>query len=595
MNASMKRAFDAVEAHVKDWAPDYAHHTHLVREGGGVAVFNTVWSKPTKEKPIAESLAVVEVTVDLTGEVPAVQHRMDGGHAAFTRQLAAQQAQIDAHVSDKLAVRGSLAALDGGALPRPAPYDPAAPTLGTVAAAEAPPPPGAPASGILSETDEELERMLVKLFNDADADHNGVLDVHEFFTLFQTADLGLSRRDVAFILAEADVSGDNVVQYAEFVPIAVDVIQSLRLRAQLAKEVAASEESATDEAVTTLYGMERGELEAMMQAVFKQADENGDGVLSRHEFSECLNRVQLGPTRLTKKEIRYFQNVVEVDDAGRVSYEAFVPVVWDLLVETLKSNYLAASQGDLYDHLRELCAAEDVQTNLAEDAGEDEEPAASGKLRRDALKRVLHTTPRVQLTPVQVYTVLAEAEEDEDGNIEYGAFLLRAVPLIESMVSPVLAAQRAKAADRAKHTPVEVLGGRDRAGVERKLRKALEAVDAGGKGTVSAVSLERALKAPDLELTPQQVHALVAHSDADHGADVAIEPFAKSAYDVLHALSREQALQKEMADELQGPRKRQLQMMPRRSSTGARRGSSGSIGTGRMGSSGRLQGIPNAE
>jgi len=79
------------------------------------------------------------------------------------------------------------------------------------------------------------------------------------------------------------------------------------LRSRSADAVARSEERATDKAVTTLYGLEREELEGLMKAVFVASDENGDGMLSRAEFAACLERVRLGPTRLSKREIRFFQ------------------------------------------------------------------------------------------------------------------------------------------------------------------------------------------------------------------------------------------------------------------------------------------------
>lgn len=315
-----RQAFEVCEAHVKDWAPSYAHHTELVREEAGISIFRTIWSKPTKSKPISEMIAGVEVIVDLSGDTPVVSHRLDAGFHTFTWQLRVQEAQIDRHIADKRAVRDVLAHLNTAErLPRPQPYrrgdaSRAAPPAGAdvytpdarvVVPAIAEPMPSA--AEILTESDAQLEEVLVKLFHEADVDGSGSLDMGEFFSLFQTARLGLSHTDVAFLLASADVSGDGLVQYAEFAPVAVDVIQSLRLRSRSADAVARSEERATDKAVTTLYGLEREELEGLMKAVFVASDENGDGMLSRAEFAACLERVRLGPTRLSKREIRFFQ------------------------------------------------------------------------------------------------------------------------------------------------------------------------------------------------------------------------------------------------------------------------------------------------
>lgn len=87
----------------------------------------------------------------------------------------------------------------------------------------------------------------------------------------------------------------------------------------------------------------------------------------------------------------------------------------------------------------------------------------TGKLSRDALKRLLLVdASRLHLTPVQAYAALTEAEPDDDGLVEYGAFLLRAVPLIVAMCSPMLEKQREAAAVRAGLTPVAVISGRRR-------------------------------------------------------------------------------------------------------------------------------------
>lgn len=251
---SRRQAFDACEAHVKGWAPTYVHHTQLVEELAGVSTFRTVWSKPTKQKPISDMIAEVFVTVDLTGDAPAVSHRVAGGFASFAEPLAKQERQIDRHIDDKRAVRAVLARLNTtDRLPKPPPYIPGSAarggeTAGAESAARAKPDAGA--AQVLTETDAQLEALLIKLFRDADTDNSGSLDLNEFYSLFETASLGLSRSDVTFLLAAADASGDGVVQYAEFAPIAVDVIQSLRLRSRAAGEIASAEEAAMDEAMT---------------------------------------------------------------------------------------------------------------------------------------------------------------------------------------------------------------------------------------------------------------------------------------------------------------------------------------------------------
>jgi len=51
-------------------------------------------------------------------------------------------------------------------------------------------------------SEEELVEYLTNLFLDSDQDGNGVLDKHEFKRLMQSADLGLTKKQIKFLYAE---------------------------------------------------------------------------------------------------------------------------------------------------------------------------------------------------------------------------------------------------------------------------------------------------------------------------------------------------------------------------------------------------------
>lgn len=310
----MREALAVCEAYFEGWAPSYVHHTRLVANADKLSKFRMIWSKPTKEKPIAELTAEVDVEVDMSQPEHKVVYSFSGSTTVYAAPLLNAEATFDRLIEQKQRVRSTLALLETDSEPwkgrregfKAEASGAAAP--GATANGEAAP--GAPAdesAPLVPEDDDELERLLVKLFTDADLDGNGGLDMGEFYKLLRTADLGLSTRDAAFILGEADVSGDGLVQYSEFAPLAVDVIQSLRLRDRMRSASADAEVAAEDEAVTDLHNMDRHALEALMRSVFEAADVSGDGKLSRKEFASCLERVRLGPTRLTKREMRYFQ------------------------------------------------------------------------------------------------------------------------------------------------------------------------------------------------------------------------------------------------------------------------------------------------
>jgi len=77
-------------------------------------------------------------------------------------------------------------------------------------------------------TPEELEPIILKLFLDADADSSGYLDKLEFAHALKSADLGLKGRQIELIQAEADKNGDNVIEYKEFLPVMVTMLQGIK-------------------------------------------------------------------------------------------------------------------------------------------------------------------------------------------------------------------------------------------------------------------------------------------------------------------------------------------------------------------------------
>ena len=70
------------------------------------------------------------------------------------------------------------------------------------------------------------------------------------------ADLGLPDRETKRVMAEADMDGDGTISYREFIPLAVDLVQSMyaKLEAEMAR--GREEEEAREEAKQfLLHGM----------------------------------------------------------------------------------------------------------------------------------------------------------------------------------------------------------------------------------------------------------------------------------------------------------------------------------------------------
>jgi len=75
-----------------------------------------------------------------------------------------------------------------------------------------------------------MEEYLKNVFEQADVNGDGFLDHTEFKALLRNADLGLSNSEIRRVLAEADEDEDGMINYHEFVPVAVQVLQGYHAR-----------------------------------------------------------------------------------------------------------------------------------------------------------------------------------------------------------------------------------------------------------------------------------------------------------------------------------------------------------------------------
>jgi Ca2+-binding EF-hand superfamily protein len=54
----------------------------------------------------------------------------------------------------------------------------------------------------------------------------GVLDSKEFMALLRSTNLNLSKTAIRRIMEEADVNDDGLIEYREFVPVMIDIIET---------------------------------------------------------------------------------------------------------------------------------------------------------------------------------------------------------------------------------------------------------------------------------------------------------------------------------------------------------------------------------
>ena len=137
-------------------------------------------------------------------------------------------------------------------------------------------------------TPEELEAKIQQIFVAADADGNGVLDRKEFKRVMKlfASELKLQMADLRQIMMLADENDDGLIEYHEFVPVALELLQTMYAKMRHAQQQAKRQSRAADAAQDFLLnGLTRAQLEAALSEMFRAADTDGSGALDR---TECV-------------------------------------------------------------------------------------------------------------------------------------------------------------------------------------------------------------------------------------------------------------------------------------------------------------------
>jgi len=265
---------------------------------------------------------------------------------------------------------------------------------------------------------DEVESIIQDLFHKYDIDGNGFLDPNEFKALMTDLQqrLDFPPDEVYRFLAEADMNSDGMIEYEEFIPLALQIIQGMYAKKRLEQHMEDVDQHAED---LLVHGMSRDELTELVGSIFERMDQDGSGTLSKQEFVTALTSMELG---LTRREINTIMFQIDQDNDGNISYREFVPFAFDLLQKLTSLRLLETEleNDELAQYLTDLFKSKDAEM--------------TGMLHVDDVRDLLHQA-MLGLSRMQIYTVISEAEVNSDMHISYASFIPRAVGLIRSMLS----------------------------------------------------------------------------------------------------------------------------------------------------------------
>ncbi|EFJ47239.1 radial spoke protein 7 [Volvox carteri f. nagariensis] len=376
-----------------------------------------------------------------------------------------------------------------------------------------------------------------ELFIEADRDRSGFLDRQELTSVLRNANLRLSDRQIRQILAEADENDDDVIQYKEFLPIMVDVMQSIKAKEQ-AKAMMHGVESMVRTEVESmlLHGLPQEELQALMLKVFRKADADGSGTLNRHEFKEALKAAELG---LTRKDINLILSHIDVDKDGLVSYEEFIPVCFQVLVERFKDEIVVNDILSNTDELQQMLLT----------AFRDADSENTGLLTQRQVKAIFKelSYQALGLTTLQTVSLLSQAPTTPDGMVQYIQFVPLAASIIRSMNDVESMKSRMSAIKAvAEAGGIQALGALDLEQLRAVLSDSFQRVDEEGTGQLTLPQVTEVIEslnslAPEanLALSEQHMKAMFAAIDADESGTVDWTELVNFICDALEHVERE--------------------------------------------------------
>ena len=353
-------------------------------------------------------------------------------------------------------------------------------------------------------TTEELKELLANLFKSADVDNSGALSLMEFKTVLQQVDLGLGDRELKRVMAEADFDGNGEISYEEFIPLAIDLVQSMYAKIEAESDRKQEEDAAREEAKHhLLHGMTKEQVEGVMMEIFHKSDADGSGALSLTEFQKCCRDADIG---LTRKEVNILMHSCDVDGDGSISYEEFVPLCFEMLTEILKDELL-----------QEKRSPSELEVFLCQ-SWEQADPDATNVIDAITLKQCLKNCD-LGLTRLQIHSILAEADYDEEGFAEYKKFAPKAAELIYRILDLESQHQKAEAVNALLQDgqTFEKVKGKTQVELELQLNADFTAADPAGSGTLSVADVRKVLIASPLQLTQAEVMGLVSAADPQEG------------------------------------------------------------------------------
>jgi len=431
-DVSVAQAIDWVEEEVARWScSNYVHITRAMSvDRLQIIELETIFSKPTKEKPVPIAVVCVEFHLDTkTGDLTYQFEQENVKHKVGGQSLARGKFEhwLDRIIGDKLQVRQlhDLATPfeETRLAPPPLPSEPGSDIEGEDEADDEAKK-GQQAVPVLPRRSNELQietklpmsTLLASIFDAADEEDEFELTHKEVADLLYATPLGLADWDIKLLLTTAHELATGKIEYKPFVQTAPEIIEALLSRRAAYEARQQPNLMVTHEAIELCYGEEIEEVARAAREAFAAVDASGKCTLSRSEFKSCLaSRSE----RFSLQEVQLLMQMCKEDDFGQVPYDDFSMLLQQLRIDSLHNALVETDVSLLRVHLIILLRHEGMHHDCV--------------LPVWNLRNVLLSADQLCLSRMQIHVILSIVHPNENGEVDAEYFLRVACTVIPYM------------------------------------------------------------------------------------------------------------------------------------------------------------------
>uniref|UniRef100_A0A061SBG2 Radial spoke protein 7 n=1 Tax=Tetraselmis sp. GSL018 TaxID=582737 RepID=A0A061SBG2_9CHLO len=272
---------------------------------------------------------------------------------------------------------------------------------------------------------QQLEAMMMNIFQRADADGSGKLNRTEFRDCLKAAELGLTRKEINAILTEVDEDHDGQVSYSEFMPLCFNILVERFKDEVLSNEVLRSTDELERELVSTL----------------SQYDEHGAGKLPQRLIKRVLEDLSFQFLGLSTFQILAVMGEADPDSEGMIEITKFAEMAAGMIytmVDLAGQNLRIAAVGQLSQtegarYLRGLSLDETRET--LQRAFQEADADGNGTLTLAEIVHVLNAmgTDQLHLTQRDINAIMSAIDDDENGVVDYKELSLFVSDLLDHL------------------------------------------------------------------------------------------------------------------------------------------------------------------